>query len=96
MSSINEILLPIEEYDGENYHFDTDLTCSICRSLLENPTIIRGCGHVFCKDCIYEWFNEQKCCPICQKKYEIYNNDYIQIDDIGMLIDILGNLRGFL
>lgn len=28
-------------------------------------TRIKTCGHVFCKECIYQWLDDHKKCPVC-------------------------------
>jgi hypothetical protein len=48
-------------------------TCSICLedSYINSQTNLRlGCGHIFCKECIYKWIAqtfETSCCPYCKK-----------------------------
>jgi hypothetical protein len=40
-------------------------TCPICldKNIVFKKTI---CGHLFCKDCIREWLELNKCCPLCR------------------------------
>src|SRR5688572_21250294 len=35
---------------------DDEFKCSICLNVLVNP-IHGNCGHVFCRECIFEWFD---------------------------------------
>ena len=30
-------------------------SCLICRDVLNEPAQIKGCGHVFCRECIGQW-----------------------------------------
>jgi hypothetical protein len=42
--------------------------CTICLTeCKENTDTIRlqKCGHVHCKECIYEWLTRHKTCPVC-------------------------------
>lgn len=42
--------------------------CTICLTeATVNPGIVRlrQCGHVHCKECIYEWLTRHKTCPVC-------------------------------
>ncbi|EGC34450.1 hypothetical protein DICPUDRAFT_92220 [Dictyostelium purpureum] len=39
--------------------------CSICRSNLISPIVLR-CNHIFCEDCVSQWFELEKTCPICR------------------------------
>jgi hypothetical protein len=43
------------------------LSCSICIEILSTP-IILNCKHSFCHDCISNWINNGKECPLCRKK----------------------------
>ncbi|SJL04143.1 uncharacterized protein ARMOST_07503 [Armillaria ostoyae] len=36
---------------------DDDLTCDICSLNLWYPYILPECGHIFCRNCINDWFN---------------------------------------
>ena len=35
----------------------------------KNKTIKFDCNHVFHYDCIFQWFMEKQCCPICRKEF---------------------------
>ena len=43
-----------------------DTTCSVCMDKLTNP-IQLSCGHLFCEDCISQWFEKKTTCPLCRK-----------------------------
>ena len=42
--------------------------CSICIDKMKSP-FIRRCGHKFCKDCIFKWYEKSNTysCPLCRK-----------------------------
>lgn len=48
-----------------------DLKCSICFDLLNEASSIGNneCTHVFCKQCIQQWYNisSNKTCPLCRR-----------------------------
>ena len=52
-----------------------DGTCPVCLELVEAPAIT-PCGHVFCKECIYEYLYQNSTagkpglCPTCRKPIE--------------------------
>ena len=62
---------------------DNEYKCNICSEIIENDKIIGlRCNpekHIFCYDCIFDWYNELKInkkfdysatlnmCPICRK-----------------------------
>ena len=50
--------------------FDT-LKCPICLDLYNDPTMLSGCGHTFCCDCITKHLQGRKDyngqCPMCKK-----------------------------
>ena len=31
------------------------------------------CNHLYCRDCIYKWLQQNKTCPVCQKNFEDEN-----------------------
>lgn len=55
----------IERYLNER-NVDTDETCPIC--LQDNKGMIKtDCDHVFCKECIKKWLDNNNSCPCCRK-----------------------------
>eukprot|EP00299_Pterocystis_sp_00344_P010559 c4741_g1_i1.p1 GENE.c4741_g1_i1~~c4741_g1_i1.p1 ORF type:complete len:430 (-),score=73.03 c4741_g1_i1:29-1318(-) len=45
---------------------DEEFICSICRDVLDNPVTLRLCDHHFCRDCITQYVNTTKICPVCR------------------------------
>ncbi|KAI0989072.1 hypothetical protein GJ496_005613 [Pomphorhynchus laevis] len=43
---------------------DEELTCLICKGVLENPAQAPDCEHAFCRECISEWLSRQSSCPV--------------------------------
>lgn len=39
--------------------------CPICHERMEGALVL-SCGHIFCEDCISEWFEREKTCPLCR------------------------------
>eukprot|EP00850_Spirogloea_muscicola_P017080 SM000143S00745 [mRNA] locus=s143:350160:352530:+ [translate_table: standard] len=39
--------------------------CTICQEKMHRP-ISLGCHHVFCEDCVLEWFERERTCPLCR------------------------------
>lgn len=42
-----------------------DPDCSICQERLSNPVVL-GCGHIFDEECVGEWLDRERTCPICR------------------------------
>lgn len=40
--------------------------CPICLNNYKNYNIIKNCGHIFCKRCLFKWKKFSKNCPICR------------------------------
>lgn len=43
-------------------------TCLICTENISG-LFKTSCGHLFCKECIEEWFKENRKCPVCMKEF---------------------------
>ncbi|KXS11965.1 hypothetical protein M427DRAFT_147307 [Gonapodya prolifera JEL478] len=42
--------------------------CLIClEEELQRPAILQACAHIFCFECIVQWFNKNPQCPSCRK-----------------------------
>ncbi|XWS35451.1 hypothetical protein CRYUN_Cryun21dG0127100 [Craigia yunnanensis] len=39
--------------------------CAICQETMHAPILLR-CKHVFCEDCVSEWFERERTCPLCR------------------------------
>lgn len=39
--------------------------CAICQEKLHIP-ILLSCNHIFCEDCVSEWFERERTCPLCR------------------------------
>ncbi|KAG0656070.1 hypothetical protein C6P44_005359 [Monosporozyma unispora] len=54
---------------------EKSFTCAICLGIIHDGSIIK-CGHFFCHDCIHNWLNNKRTCPICKidtNMAELYN-----------------------
>jgi SNF2 family DNA or RNA helicase len=60
--------------------------CPICCDVLQTPVLIQKCGHLFCKECIQNFLNnendQEKNCPSCRgpihKKNLLSLNDFYE------------------
>jgi len=43
----------------------SDETCSICHDELSKPVIL-SCKHIFCEECVCEWLERERTCPLCR------------------------------
>ncbi|XP_047308453.1 E3 ubiquitin-protein ligase RNFT1-like [Impatiens glandulifera] len=39
--------------------------CTICQEKMHAPIMLR-CKHIFCEDCVSEWFERERTCPLCR------------------------------
>ncbi|EPS71003.1 hypothetical protein M569_03749, partial [Genlisea aurea] len=39
--------------------------CAICQERMEAPVLLH-CKHIFCEDCVSEWFERERSCPLCR------------------------------
>ncbi|KAI3800047.1 hypothetical protein L1987_35354 [Smallanthus sonchifolius] len=39
--------------------------CAICQEKMQSPILLR-CKHIFCEDCVSEWFERERTCPLCR------------------------------
>ncbi|WOK95885.1 RING finger and transmembrane domain-containing protein 2 [Canna indica] len=42
-----------------------DDLCAICQEKMHAP-ILLSCKHIFCEDCVSEWFERERTCPLCR------------------------------
>lgn len=52
-----------------------DDDCIICLTPFINPVSLKSCHHIFCEECISEFFSQKPVCPICNTMYgKIYGD----------------------
>ncbi|KAG9155117.1 hypothetical protein Leryth_011099 [Lithospermum erythrorhizon] len=39
--------------------------CAICQEKMHSPILLQ-CKHIFCEDCVSEWFERERTCPLCR------------------------------
>ena len=44
---------------------ETGDCCAICQERYDRPVRL-GCRHVFCEECVGEWFERERTCPLCR------------------------------
>ncbi|RMX63905.1 hypothetical protein DD238_004772 [Peronospora effusa] len=43
--------------------------CSICYESMKRPVKL-ACSHMFCEECVTEWFDHERSCPLCRANVE--------------------------
>ncbi|KAF7639024.1 hypothetical protein Mgra_00001550, partial [Meloidogyne graminicola] len=91
-SKINNV---IKNNEQQLEDIEEELECSICKENINKNSLIIGrkCNHIYHKECIYKWFEEEsnkpKICPICQQYYfnieipieePVYSNKYFNYE----------------
>jgi Lon protease-like protein len=56
-STLSASSIPIEE---------NDLDCALCYDMLYDPITLPGCGHSFCRQCVYQSLQIKANCAICR------------------------------
>jgi hypothetical protein len=99
LDPVNNITNSLIDYNFDNENNQNSI-CSICLEKIEltKESKKTSCNHIYHKDCIYEWINNDKnTCPLCRKKLftcNDCNNGVIYTEYIGKVIP--KNLRGIL
>lgn len=57
--------VPYGRYAAPEQVTEEGNTCSICQEKMVSP-IILSCSHIFCEDCVSEWFERERTCPLCR------------------------------
>ncbi|XP_028397943.1 RING finger protein 141-like isoform X2 [Dendronephthya gigantea] len=52
--------------------------CCICME--RHSDVSLACAHSYCKECIHQWFDEHKTCPICRKKVDGHEEFWVIAD----------------
>jgi SNF2 family DNA or RNA helicase len=70
-----------------------DTSCGICFGEIENKFVLTSCFHVFCPECLEDWFtmSAEKTCPICKAclnpNYDCFTIDTTESPDDHSDID---------
>ncbi|VDP84570.1 unnamed protein product [Echinostoma caproni] len=43
-----------------------NFSCPICQGFLVRARVL-GCGHQFCRECLYRWLKLRRMCPMCRQ-----------------------------
>mmetsp|Transcript_10935 Transcript_10935/g.44732 ORF Transcript_10935/g.44732 Transcript_10935/m.44732 type:complete len:309 (+) Transcript_10935:3-929(+) len=57
--------LPFGSLPSQEELLEAGSECSICRDHMSAPLKLT-CGHIFCEDCVTEWFHRKNTCPLCR------------------------------
>eukprot|EP01064_Diplonema_japonicum_P016668 TRINITY_DN24680_c0_g1_i1.p1 TRINITY_DN24680_c0_g1~~TRINITY_DN24680_c0_g1_i1.p1 ORF type:complete len:347 (+),score=57.76 TRINITY_DN24680_c0_g1_i1:36-1076(+) len=86
---------PITEEDWKNlkeisiskYHMqdESNASCCICKDefALNQKAVQLPCGHVYCKDCIKEWLDSHRTCPMCREEVVGVGPQKWRLDECG-------------
>ncbi|KAK6455703.1 associated with histones/Spt16/Pob3 [Scheffersomyces xylosifermentans] len=65
------------------------IECSICAELMHVP-LTAECGHSFCYDCLFTWFQNKMNCPTCRHEITIKPSLNLHLKDISKsIVDII-------
>jgi len=63
--------------NSEQDFFRSLVICTVCKLNVKN-TLLKTCGHIFCKDCVQERIDSRsRKCPNCHKSYGL--NDHMRV-----------------
>lgn len=49
-----------------------DQECAICLEFMHKYNHVRTeCGHLFCKTCLFKWYQQQDSCPLCRRELDL-------------------------
>lgn len=68
---------------------DNDTPCSICWEEPAQVPIRLPCNHIFCKECLLEWFKKADNCPMCHgqgRVFEIYHRNTVHFVKAWVLL----------
>ena len=56
-----------DENEMKEKESNSQFQCSICLDTCQNP-VVTQCGHMYCWECLREWLDQQKTCPMCHSQ----------------------------
>ncbi|CEJ90188.1 hypothetical protein VHEMI05987 [[Torrubiella] hemipterigena] len=69
-TAVEQISREADEFDNIQTMSRSEMDCQICYALFHDP-ITTGCGHTFCRSCLYRILDHSRYCPICRRKLAI-------------------------
>jgi len=61
--------------------------CAICQEKMTSPIILR-CNHIFCEDCVGEWFERENTCPLCRAEISSAGNRTHSDGSTSMFVEL--------
>lgn len=75
MEKPNHDTRDLKKYFTDPMSNTDDDDCIICLRPFINPVSLKSCHHIFCEECISEFFSQKPVCPICNTMYgKIYGD----------------------
>ncbi|KAK3188567.1 hypothetical protein Dsin_028128 [Dipteronia sinensis] len=75
LEKVQLFLAALKALSGKEMHYGAYATseqvnaagdlCAICQEKIHAPVLLR-CKHIFCEDCVSEWFERERTCPLCR------------------------------
>ncbi|KQK02870.2 RING finger and transmembrane domain-containing protein 2 [Brachypodium distachyon] len=75
VEKVQSFLTALRALSHKDFHYGSYATteqiaaagdmCAICQEKMHAPILLR-CKHVFCEDCVSEWFERERTCPLCR------------------------------
>uniref|UniRef100_A0A7N0VB30 RING-type domain-containing protein n=1 Tax=Kalanchoe fedtschenkoi TaxID=63787 RepID=A0A7N0VB30_KALFE len=72
---VQNFIVSVKALSRKEVHYGTYATseqvnasgdmCAICQEKIRTPILLR-CKHIFCEDCVSEWFEREWTCPLCR------------------------------
>jgi len=89
-STIKSFILKEGQYgkyaSAEEVHEAGDV-CSICQEQMRTPVKLE-CTHVYCEDCVSEWFEREKTCPLCRAVIKTAGNRTHADGSTGIMVQL--------
>lgn len=75
VEKVQSFLTALRALSHKDFHYGSYATseqvgatgdmCAICQEKMHTPILLR-CKHIFCEDCVSEWFERERTCPLCR------------------------------
>ncbi|CAL4978092.1 unnamed protein product [Urochloa decumbens] len=75
VEKVQSFLTALRALSHKDFHYGSYATseqviaagdmCAICQEKMHVPILLR-CKHIFCEDCVSEWFERERTCPLCR------------------------------